>query len=460
MGTRDQDPAVKTPVGPMPHGPCSPDGAIAACYPGPLATESIGECHDGVATCTGGQWGECEGYQLPAAEECGDGLDNSCDGLKDEGCGCEPGAEQACYTGPAPTKGLGACHDGVQSCVAGSWATTCTGQVTPVPESCNGQDDDCNGLLDEGCACTDGATQGCYGGPAETLDVGVCRMGTVTCVGGIWPPSCAGQVLPSSEKCNGKDDDCDGLSDEGLPEPGSPCGTGQPGICSQGSWQCTGSTVWCEPDAQPKAESCNGEDDDCNGKVDDAAAGTGGSCTTGQLGPCAAGTLACQGGSIVCVGNVGPKTESCNGEDDDCDGSCDESAGCRVGVHRSWNPNASVHFYTTDLGEASCCGFQLEFVDYYYLATAPGASLVPYYRCVAPGLQHLYTTSANCEGTSMEGTIGYIATAPVCGAVPLYRLAHANNGDHFYTTSTAEKSEAVGQGYVEEGVSGYVWLEP
>jgi len=46
--------------------------------------------------------------------------------------------------------------------------------------------------------------QACYAGPDGTLDIGLCKGGTQTCTAGAWA-ACTGQVLPTSEVCDGKD---------------------------------------------------------------------------------------------------------------------------------------------------------------------------------------------------------------------------------------------------------------
>jgi len=86
-------------------------------------------------------------------------------------------------------------------------------------ETCNGVDDDCDGLTDEG---DDGLPlrQPCYDGDADTEGEGECHAGTQDCLGGVFTGPCNGQVLPADEQCNGLDDDCDGLSD--LDEAGAP----------------------------------------------------------------------------------------------------------------------------------------------------------------------------------------------------------------------------------------------
>lgn len=59
------------------------------CYPSDMATNGVGECHAGFRTCIDngfgvGVWADCEGAVIPVEEECGDGLDNDCNGVDDD----------------------------------------------------------------------------------------------------------------------------------------------------------------------------------------------------------------------------------------------------------------------------------------------------------------------------------------------------------------------------------------
>lgn len=153
--------------------------------------------------------------------------------------------------------------------------------------------------------------------------------------------------------------------------------------------------------------------------------------------------------------------EQCNLLDDNCDGQCDEGGvpGCRQAVHRAVSPTLG-HFYTLDQAEAASGDYSPEFINYFYMYSEQRPGLVPFYRCLKGNGRRFYTTSATCEGAGpVEGVLGQIATEAVCGAVPLYRLYSA--GDHFYTTSAAERDNAVSQyGYVFEAQVGHVWPAP
>lgn len=165
------------------------DGAVMSCYTGPADTLGVGPCQQGVSTCEAGEFGVCEGEVTPAADEtCGDGIDDDCDGTADEGCdldgdGVTPedgdcddnepaafpgnpevcdnidndcdrvidGIVEPCYEGPPGTAGVGICREGNRTCNAGVFAD-CADQVQPGNEACdNGQDDDCDGAVDENC---------------------------------------------------------------------------------------------------------------------------------------------------------------------------------------------------------------------------------------------------------------------------------------------------------------------
>ncbi len=151
--------------------------------------------------------------------------------------------------------------------------------------------------------------------------------------------------------------------------------------------------------------------------------------------------------------------ESCNTRDDNCNGRCDERAGCRLGVHRS---NGVEHFYTASREEAGCCGFRVEAENFFYLYGAMAPGTAPLFRCYSAAQnRHLLTPDAGCEGFAREGIIGYIGTSAACGAVPLYRLYQPTSRDNFYTTSAAERDNAVAMyGYQARELAGYVWTAP
>jgi hypothetical protein len=172
-------------------------------------TRPCGECKDGISSCTNGKWGDCVGGRSPDPEIC-NRLDDDCDGTVDNLFGKDSVEETKCV------------------CYESGW---------PKVEICNGLDDDCDGEIDNGASncCQDGEKRECGS------DVGICDFGLQTCSVGSWG-ECEGEVTPmaSDECCNARDDDCDGIIDEGCED--SLCGPGpsDPGDMSMVYWSMIG----------------------------------------------------------------------------------------------------------------------------------------------------------------------------------------------------------------------------
>jgi len=254
----------------------------------------------GILACCGDDYREDSPY-LPGGagvRECPDAAhlsldddnDNDCDNSIDEGCPCLEGETKLCL------EQRGVCSGGMQECIPSSggyiWSEC---NLVPQLEVCDGLDNNCDGIVDEGC------------------------------------PAC----VPTTEVCDGVDNDCDGEVDEGCPacEPSAE-------VCDGVDNDCDGEVdEGCPPICDPGEEECDGIDnnDDCEHVVDEGCPcepiGEGRDCGT-DVGACVIGTQYClddgDGDEVgewgyACDGAIEPADEiCCNMIDDDCDGETDE----------------------------------------------------------------------------------------------------------------------------------------
>jgi hypothetical protein len=280
------------------------------------------------------------------------GGDDSSDGSTPGGCGtADPAGGEAVFCSPAGNE-LCVCAtnrcariditctagyrytDGAGACVREEDLSTLiesdtTGDLCPVSDADADAEADTDGHADSdtetdtdgdgGPRCGNGIVElgeDCDGDPPASCTTACGSAGTSECVGCHWTTVCA----PPSETCNGDDDDCDGMTDEMFDCPAfttetctTECGTTGNRVCSETcAWEA----------CAPPAEVCNGDDDDCNGTCDD-----GFDCCAGEAGDCTTtcGTVGSRACSAACAWQECiPPVETCNDLDDDCDGLTDE----------------------------------------------------------------------------------------------------------------------------------------
>ncbi|WP_157069412.1 VCBS repeat domain-containing M23 family metallopeptidase [Sandaracinus amylolyticus] len=103
-------------------------------------------------------------------------------------------------------------------------------------------------------------------------------------------------------------------------------------------------------DCAPSAETCDGRDQDCDGRVDEGV-------TRACSSACGSGTEACSGGGWGACDAPQPSADVCNGRDDDCDGTADEDDVCEIELLNE-QPSAYAPPRSTDVdadGRADLC---------------------------------------------------------------------------------------------------------
>jgi uncharacterized protein (TIGR03382 family) len=272
-------------------------------------SEEGGDCDDGAADVS------------PAAVESCDGVDEDCDGTTDEGTACSDD------DGDGLSEDDGDCNDGAAA--VNPDATEAAG---------NGVDDDCNGIVDDSALDEDGdgyASGDCdptdgdvYPGAPEVADGedqdcdDVVDEGTpaydddgdgFTEVDGDCDDTDAGVNPSEGEAADGVDEDCDGTIDEGTTR----ADDDGDGFTEEGG-DCDDADATVSPGA---AELDDDLDNDCDGEPDDGVDDRDGDGFTEDEGDCDDDD-----------GWFGPLAyEACDGFDNNCNGEIDEGGACADG---------------------------------------------------------------------------------------------------------------------------------
>jgi len=384
------------------------------------STCSMGACQAGYVDADGMPDNGCEYHCIATGDETCDRRDNDCDGTIDEGfmfmtdpanCGICGRVCNLAHSTSSCTAGM--CTIGM--CTAGFVdsdgvaANGCEYSCTPM----NGGVETCNRVDDDCDGMIDEGDPGA--GAACGSSVGICRQGVQHCVGGAL--TCMGGTSPGVEICNNLDDDCDGTIDDGNPGGGPSCGTAI-GACVPGRLVCTGGSLMCQGATASQPETCNGIDDDCDGTVDNGNPGGGAACGV-TMGRCMAGTTMCSGGTIACNGAIGPTLETCNMIDDDCNGIVDDGfdlmndvRNCGSCGHVCSFPNAVSQCVMGSCSILACAG------GYVNLDMSPTNANGCEYMCTrTSATESCNNIDDNCNGTVDEGVVippNFCRTAGVC----------------------------------------------
>ncbi|MCU1280549.1 MAG: Tryptophan synthase alpha chain, partial [bacterium] len=171
-------------------------------------------------------------------------------------------------------------------------------------EKCDGQDNDCNGCIDDGMTAPPiCSTLGVCGTTTNTVACSHSAAGFKCTYGPGVDVDAMGNLLPTEKECDNLDNNCNGPCDENFPDvavSGGGCTNPRTAkACSGGQGACLLTGLFaCKPDTTAEAcfngsnvvaptgdltkasdEKCNGKDDDCNGLVDEATDYTAGGVT-------------------------------------------------------------------------------------------------------------------------------------------------------------------------------------
>lgn len=289
----------------------------------------------------------CNGVETCVSMACAAASSGACD--DSDNCTtdtCDEAADTCAHaTRDADMDGFGDVNCPAVGGVANTDCVDSDATISPdAIDACDGIDNDCSGTCDSLNTCCRGAVGPCQ----TTCDTPGTMSGTRVCTGTCSWSACS----PPAETCNGRDDDCNGACDDGA----GVCCAGATTPCmtscrSMGTQVCAADCSFTGSVCTPPAETCNGTDDDCDSIVDEGftcAVGTTRACTTSCT---STGLQTCD---VTCGwGACVPPTEVCNGVDDNCVGGIDEGCGACSSCPGATTVTGTGGRYDVTLGASS-----------------------------------------------------------------------------------------------------------
>ena len=367
----------------------------------------------------GGDCDDSDASVYPGADEICDGIDNSCDGDIDEGLG-------DIFYVDSDEDGFG--HDEIEACMLrdgiSSVAGDCDDQdddISPLAvELCDGIDNDCDGLIDDGVVLRLYEDFDADGFGNLNSFVELCDLLEGYVQNSSDCDDSDSQSFPgATEVCDGADNDCNSLIDDNVLEPISwyidsdGDGFGDPALnvldCDAPAIFYVENADDCNDDnpaISPLAdEVCDGIDNNCDGAIDDALAinpntfyhdsdgdGFGNALQTTQSCNAPTGYVVASTDCNDSDQDVFPNApEFCNSKDDDCDGSIDEEAQNTL----SWYLDSDSDGYGTTLMHS--CSQPTGYAPLSGDCNDSDADIAPDQEEICDGIDN------NCDGTIDEG---------------------------------------------------------
>ena len=403
--------------------------------PAPVCTDNDGDGFGspGDASCPNGAAEDCNDSAdtiFPGASEICDAVDNDCSGVVDDN-----------IAPVATTCGVGVCtgNAGLLSCVAGSLVDSCDPFQGAAAEVCDGLDNDCNDVVDNGIADI-----------LTGSDVGECRSEIQSCSGGAFA-IVQTAIGPAAEVCDGLDNDCNDVVDNGIADilTGSDVGECRSEIqsCSGGAFAIVQTAIF------PATEVCDGSDNDCDGVIDDNIADI---FAESDVGECRSEIQSCINGTFTTVQTaILPATEVCDGLDNDCNAVVDDTEVLEIFANRhtvgfgshpgsTKEPFESIEVCAYDKSDGSCsrvtCG-GISHQNYQCIVDSCGTdddelifccTTDDFGECVInapPGDYIVISAEATTTKTVLPDPLGVSASDLVCGELKQKHLQQIVKAD-------------------------------